>query len=203
MALQTARIPLPERETMTAQQRIVLDDIVGGKRGEIVGPLRAAIHNPELADAWQKLGAVLRYKTVFDPVYSELTILITARRWNSELEWVIHRAAAEKAGLQDGIINAIREHRVPSFDDQKMALVYSFVSQLQNTGQVDDYIHGEISKVWGAVGVVELTALTGYYTMVAMTLNAHQISLPEDREAELYPNNQAPNSALSKLPISS
>jgi 4-carboxymuconolactone decarboxylase len=28
------------------------------------------------------------------------------------------------------------------------------------------------------VGVVELTALIGYYTMVAMTLNAHEIPLP-------------------------
>ncbi len=27
--------------------------------------------------------------------------------------------------------------------------------------------------------MVELTALVGYYTMVAMTLNAHEIPLPE------------------------
>jgi len=27
--------------------------------------------------------------------------------------------------------------------------------------------------------VVELTALVGYYTMVAMTLNAHEIPLPD------------------------
>ena len=32
---------------------------------------------------------------------------------------------------------------------------------------------------FGAVGVVELTALIGYYTMVAMTLNAHEIPLPD------------------------
>jgi 4-carboxymuconolactone decarboxylase len=31
---------------------------------------------------------------------------------------------------------------------------------------------------WGVVGVVELTALIGYYTMVAMTLNAHEFPLP-------------------------
>lgn len=28
-------------------------------------------------------------------------------------------------------------------------------------------------------GVVELTAVIGYYTMVSMTLNAREISLPE------------------------
>ena len=30
-----------------------------------------------------------------------------------------------------------------------------------------------------ARGVVELTAVIGYYTMVAQTLNAHQLPLPE------------------------
>ena len=29
------------------------------------------------------------------------------------------------------------------------------------------------------IAIVELTALIGYYTMVAMTLNAHEIPLPE------------------------
>ena len=40
-----------------------------------------------------------------------------------------------------------------------------------------DYISGtrEMERA-----VVELTALVGYYTMVAMTLNAHEIPLPED-----------------------
>ena len=32
---------------------------------------------------------------------------------------------------------------------------------------------------FGERTLVELTALVGYYTMVAMTLNAHEIPLPE------------------------
>ena len=39
--------------------------------------------------------------------------------------------------------------------------------------------HRRIVDRWGVVGVVELTALIGYYTMVAMTLNAHDIPLPD------------------------
>ena len=34
--------------------------------------------------------------------------------------------------------------------------------------------------------MVDLTALIGYYTMVAMTLNAHEIPLPEG-EAPAFP----------------
>jgi 4-carboxymuconolactone decarboxylase len=37
------------------------------------------------------------------------------------------------------------------------------------------------------VGVVELTALIGYYTMVAMTLNAHEFPLPEGVEPPFEP----------------
>jgi 4-carboxymuconolactone decarboxylase len=29
------------------------------------------------------------------------------------------------------------------------------------------------------VGIVELTAVIGYYTMVAMTLNAHEMPMPK------------------------
>ena len=50
------RIPLPSPQTMTPDQRRVYEAIVGGPRGTLIGPLRAAIHSPELADRWQRLG---------------------------------------------------------------------------------------------------------------------------------------------------
>jgi 4-carboxymuconolactone decarboxylase len=80
------RIPLPGVEAMSPDQKRVFDAVVDGPRGRFVGPLRAAVHNPVLADRWQQLGETLRYNTVFPPMMSELAILVTARRWNSELE---------------------------------------------------------------------------------------------------------------------
>ena len=44
------RITLPAPETMTLEQRRVHDKIVSGPRGRVQGPLRAVIHNPELAE---------------------------------------------------------------------------------------------------------------------------------------------------------
>ena len=35
------------------------------------------------------------------------------------------------------------------------------------------------STAYGTAGIVELTALIGYYAMVALTLNAHEIGVPE------------------------
>ena len=55
------RISLPSPDQMDVAQRAVYDKIVSGPRGKIQGPLRAALHNAELADKWQALGALLRY----------------------------------------------------------------------------------------------------------------------------------------------
>jgi 4-carboxymuconolactone decarboxylase len=45
-------------------------------------------------------------------------------------------------------------------------------------GTVNEPVYEAVERRWGARGVVELTALIGYYTMVSMTLNAHEIPLP-------------------------
>lgn len=200
----TPRIPLlgPGPEGMTPAQRKVFEAIVAGRRGRLVGPLRAALHNPELADRWQKLGEILRYSTVFPPIYSELAILLTARRWNADLEWVIHGKAAREAGLGEDIIAAIRDGALPGFDDPALAEIYDYIVALQNDGLVSDATHAAIVARWGAVGVVELTAITGYYSMVAMTLNAHRIPLPPNHSPEFFAEGEPPATTLSELPRS-
>ena len=77
------RIPLVSPDALTDDQRRVYERIVAGPRKVIVGPLRAALHIPELADRWQQLGEILRFRTSISPRLNELAILVTARRWNS------------------------------------------------------------------------------------------------------------------------
>lgn len=179
------RIPLPGPDEMNDAQKAVYDKIVSGPRGTLVGPLRAALHNPSLADRWQALGQVLRYETSLPHGLNELAILVAARHWNSELEWTIHAGAARKAGLDDKIIEAIRRCEMPDFAHEQEREVYDFSRQLLENGKVDDAAYAALLDRWGALGAVELTALVGYYSMVAMTLNAHQIPLPEHIPAEL------------------
>jgi len=173
-----ARIPLVDGDPMTAAQRAVFEEIVSGPRGRLVGPLRAALHNPALADRWQKLGKVLRYETSLPRTLSELAIIVAARHWNSPLEWAIHSVEAHNAGLDTRIIEAVKRREAPVFALKPESEVYDFSRQLLATGQVDAGAYGAVRQRWGVVGVVELTALIGYYTMVAMTLNAHAIPLP-------------------------
>jgi 4-carboxymuconolactone decarboxylase len=177
--VQTARIVLADQGEMTPDQQAVYDAVINGPRGTVVGPLRAALLNPILADHWQKLGETLRYKTCLPKEISELAIIATARRWSSDLEWIIHQKAALAAGLSLEITEAIMQGKRPNFTDADEENTYLFTRQLLHSGKVDDDTYERVRNRWTDVGVMELTAVIGYYSMVAMTLNAHKIPLPD------------------------
>lgn len=173
------RIPLPEPHELDAEQRRVYEKVVAGPRGRVRGPLRAALHNPELADRWQALGALLRYDTTLSPRHSELAILITGRACNSPFEWDAHRPEAERAGVEQEVIEALLEQRMPENLSEIDAAVVQFARELNDMRSVTDKTYARALEFLGPRGVVELTAIVGYYTLVAMTLNAHEIPLPE------------------------
>src|SRR6266516_4609410 len=124
------RIPLPSPEELTPEQRKVYDAVVGGRRGKLVGPLRAALHNAELADKWSQFGELLRYRTSLPPRLSELAILVTARHFDCQLEWQQHEPPALKNGVPADAVGAIREGRRPKLDKEDEAAVYDYSREL-------------------------------------------------------------------------
>jgi 4-carboxymuconolactone decarboxylase len=184
---------------MTPEQRDVHDEVVSGVRGRVVGPLRAVIHSPDLARRWSRLGEFLRYSTCLPSRLNELAIVVTGRHWNSQLEFLIHSQAARDAGLDPGCIESIRHGQVPTFTDAADAEVYEFARSLLQTGNVEIAGYSAIVARWGARGAVELTSVIGYYSMVCMTLNAHDIPLPDETEPPLA---GPPDGGLTSLPPS-
>lgn len=183
----TPRIPLPSPEEMTPEQRAVHDSVVSGPRGVMIGPLRAAIHSPDLAARWSAFGEAVRFNTILPKRLNELAILVTGRRWTAQIEWWVHAKAAAAAGLPDTVIEAIRVGAAPVLDDPADAEIYAFAVALQQTGTVPDRDYRPIVARWGTRGAVELTAVIGYYTLVAMTLNVHGIPLPDGVARPLEP----------------
>src|SRR5262249_44934860 len=162
-----ARIPLPSPAEMTPEQRRVYDAIIKGPRGAVVGPLRAALHRPELAEKWQQLGELLRYRTSLPPQISEIAILVTARRWRSQVEWHVHAIAAEQAGIAPTVIAAIQCGRRPLEADVRALAVYDYAVELTGEGRVTPAIYDAVLRGFGVAGVGEVTALVGYCTMGA------------------------------------
>ncbi len=177
------RIAMADDSPMTDRQREVYEKIVSGKRGRVVGPLRAVLHSPELAERWQALGEYLRYNTSLPVQLSELAIVMTGRFWNCQVEYVIHARIAAEAGLDQDVIESIRRAQSPVFADAQQHAVYEYTRELLAHGQATDARYTDLLGEIGAGALVELTGLVGYYTMVAMTLNAHDVPLPDNETA--------------------
>ena len=181
------RFPRIPAERMTAAKREVAAEIAAGPRGEVRGPFLALIHNPELARRVQALGEQLRWKSKLPPQLLELAVLVTARRWTCQFEWFMHEKLARKAGLDARIIEAVAQAKMPQQMGKEESLVHAFCLQAHTTGQVDDATFAAAKALFGLDGVLELLALNGYYSMMAMVLNSAGIPLPEDTEPPLQP----------------
>jgi 4-carboxymuconolactone decarboxylase len=181
------RIPLVTESSMTDAQRRVYEAMLSGpRRSPPVGPLAAAMHRPDLAEKWSDLGLVLRFNSSFPPRLREFVILLTGRFWDCQFEWFSHEAEARKAGLSEQTIETLR-HGGGSFAAADEQAIHDYAIELLRDHRASDATYGRILDAYGTAGIVELTALIGYYAMVALTLNAHEIGVPEGATPPLPP----------------
>ena len=181
------RFPTLTPQQMSPAQRAAAAEISAGPRGEVRGPFLALIHNAELARRVQALGEHLRFRSKLPPKLLELAVLVTARRWSCQFEWFMHEKLARKAGLDERIIAAIGQAQLPKHMGKEESLVHAFCLQAHTTGHVDDATFAAAKDLFGLDGVLELLALNGYYSMMAMVLNSSGIPLPEGAAPPLQP----------------
>lgn len=186
------RLPAFDAGALDEQQRQVLDDILSGPRGNLDGPFLGWIHSPELAGHAQELGAFCRYRTGLPLKLSELAILVTAAKWQCQAEWHIHHPIALSAGLAPQIAEALRTAALspspvpsePPGMDGDERLVWRFACELYDSKRVSDASYAALVARFGLTVAVNLAALLGYYSLVAMTLNVFnmraqgQVDLP-------------------------
>jgi 4-carboxymuconolactone decarboxylase len=181
------RILLVTAGSMTPDQRRVYDAMLSGPRKSApVGPLAIAMHRPELAEAWSALGLVLRFNSSFEPRLREFTILLTGRYWDCQFEWASHEAEARKAGVSPQSIETLR-HGGSRFEAADEQAIHDYAVELLDKHAVDEALYHKVQAMFGTEGIVELTALIGYYAMVALTLNAHEFGVPDGTTPPLPP----------------
>ena len=174
-----ARFPELRPEQMTDAQQRVYQSIAGGPRGGVRGPFNALLRSPELADRVQKVGEYLRFNSALPARLNELAILINARFWGSKYEWFAHRPMAEKGGLKPSIADDVAAGKRPAGMQEDEALVYDFCTTLHRDHFVDDALFDRAKALLGEQGLVDLIAVSGYYTLVSMVLNVAEIPLPD------------------------
>ena len=127
----------------------------------------------------------LRLKSTFPLRLSEFAILLTARQWDCDYVFSSHTAHALKGGLTQAVIDALARNERPVFQRADEEALYDYCTELFEQHAVSDRSYARALEVFGVPGVVELTALIGYYGMVAMTVLAHEMPLPDGAKPPL------------------
>lgn len=180
-----ARLSLPDAPT--PEQATVIAEVVAGKRGRVPAPMVGWLPNPELARRAQRLGELLRFDTSLEPSLSELAILICARHWTSHHEWTAHKRIALQAGLDPQTVADIAARQEPFLRNARETAVFAVASTLLAQTKLDDALYARGIATLGERGMVDLVAILGYYSMVALTLNAFELGLPDALAPELLP----------------
>lgn len=172
---------------MSDAQRAAAQAVIDGPRGAVYGPFVPLLRSPELMNCTQRMGEYLRYHNAIGTRLSELAILVIARQWDQQVEWAIHAPIAEGMGISQSTIRAIAERRRPQGMTVDESLVYDFCVQLQQDKRVDDDTYTGIVALFGEKGAVDLMGLNGYYTLLAIVMNAAQTAVPADASAARLP----------------
>ncbi|TFV71578.1 carboxymuconolactone decarboxylase family protein [Blastococcus sp. CT_GayMR19] len=172
------RLPPLAEEQMTAEQRAAAAEISSGPRGAVIGPFAPLLRSPELMTRLQKVGEYLRFESPLDRRLFEMTILYVARWWDQQFEWTFHHPLALEAGLDPAIADAIAEDRRPEGMDAAAEAVWELLDELFRTRAVSDDVYARVLAELGEAGVVEVVATSGYYTTLAVVMQAARTPAP-------------------------
>ena len=178
-----ARIPPATRDNVPQDQRAAFDELVRMQtQGAIPsgGPLAIMLNVPEMMKRAEHLRAYLRGEpSSLSRKIRELAMLLTAREMDCPYIWHVHAAQARRAGVRDDIIDNLRDNRELTDLAPDEAAVLTYGRELLRTHHVSQAVFGATLARFGTRGLVELTNLMGYYTLLAFNINAFGATPPE------------------------
>ncbi|HLI25993.1 MAG TPA: carboxymuconolactone decarboxylase family protein [Chloroflexota bacterium] len=166
-----ARVPLIGPETAPPPVRAAYAE-VARKRGGVGHLWQAMAHSPELTRRVGAVGEYLRYDAVLPPRLREAVTLAVAGRWGCAYERAQHEPLAARQGLSPAAIAALAAGQIPDALDATEAAAVRYALALARDGTVDEALLAPLQAALGPQGVVELTVLVGYYSLLALFLNA-------------------------------
>jgi 4-carboxymuconolactone decarboxylase len=170
------RLRLLRRGEVSSDERINRELLVSGPRGGVTGPYKIWVRNGPLVRALAELDTHLNSTSSLSPADREIAILVCAERWDSAYVAKAHVPRAVESGVPGDAAAAILAGQIPSFADPRQELVYSLTRELYAGGALSDETFERAMEVFAQDGLSDLLALLGYYTAVALTLNAYAVA---------------------------
>jgi len=181
------RLPQLTIDQLNAQQKALADEILKVSSVGLGGPYNALLRSPELGKRMFALLDYLRFNTSVPRRLNEFAILIQARLWTSQVEWLAHYPIAVREGLSEATAADLKAGRRPASMKPDEAAVYDLCMELSTTHTVSDGTYRRAAQVLNEQQLVDLLTLSGTYMTVAMLMNGFQQGVPPGTTPPLPP----------------
>ena len=182
-----ARLPQITRDELNPQQRALADEILKVSSVGLGGPYNALLRSPELGTRMFALLDYLRFNTSVPRRLNEFAILIQARLWTSQVEWLAHYPIALREGVAESTLVDLKAGRRPASMKADEAAVYDLCMEVSTTHKVADATYARAARVLNEQQLVDLLTLSGTYATLAVVMNGFEQELPPGTRAPLEP----------------
>jgi len=165
-----ARLPYLQRKDVTDETGQQVFDIFDRTKGRspddtLTGPLAFAIYNPYVAKALLDLHDGAVGKGTLDAHARELAILVACRETNYDLEWNGHAPAALKAGVDQAVIDTVRNDGSLAGMNERDAAVVRFGREMLRNRRVESGTFAKAVELFGEKGAMDLVAVMSTYAV--------------------------------------
>jgi len=153
--------------------------------GRLIGPFNPSLLSPSIATALLALQAAEETHTSLDKRVREIVILTVGALWQAPYELYAHSAVASRAGLSPSVVAALAAGGMPDRLSDAEQIAHHFARALTADHHVDADLYSQVTQIYGAAGVFEITVLAGTYHAVCGILNVFAIPAPQPLHSSL------------------
>lgn len=165
--------PITRKQQLAPADQPIADTIIGS-RGSLEGPFSVFLHSPELAGRLAHLGAFVRFEGTLDMRVRVLAALTVGREFEAAYIWGAQTGIARQRDVAETTIAAIRDNRSDGIPAEDL-MVVEFTRTLLRQHRLTDEAAAAMRQRLGDDGFIQLTGAIGYYSMLAMTVNACEL----------------------------
>lgn len=177
------RLPPVKRADLDDHGKSVWDkvtDTPSEPNTPVTGPTGIRLYAPIVAEHLNIVNQYLR--KIPNLRLAELAICNAAREANSPYEWAAHETAAQRAGLEQEIIDIVKFRKplpavgaVKGLGEKEHAIISLAREMLRSPNRVSSKTFAGMKNQFGPKGTVELVSLMAHYSATAFLLNTFDI----------------------------
>ncbi|RZQ64592.1 carboxymuconolactone decarboxylase family protein [Amycolatopsis suaedae] len=185
------RLPLVPPEALDQAQRALYDRLQATRvrdagraaytaslpDGRLVGPFNVMLRVPRIAGPLLEWAQAITRSGIPEDV-REVVILTVAAHWRAEYALYAHTAAAERAGVSEAVIAALRQGEAPRGLRAEADVAHRVAVALVRDHDVPDDLYQEAAAAFGTETLVALVNLIGQYLNTSALLTCFQVPAP-------------------------